>query len=118
MFEAEPCGRSRYVIGGNCVALALVALSVWTGCAAELERDALDYEAVRGVAAVDAGSGDGGQSCDIQRVFSLSCAGLGCHGPSLSAGGLDLESPGADARMLNVAPTRQHITDGTEANCL
>ena len=46
---------------------------------------------------------DGGTvSKDVETVFEVSCATLGCHNDVTPASGLDLLSPGVDSRVVDV----------------
>jgi hypothetical protein len=96
--------------------LLATSSALLTGCpsGAELEGDPDRF---------DQGSGSCEQ-CDVQATLKEACLSAGCHGkntdPTLVAGDLDLESPGLEARLLDVpAWSRKdsEIFDGTAANC-
>jgi hypothetical protein len=50
-------------------------------------------------------------------VLTVSCSAFGCHSANTPAANLDLESPGVQARLINVPATHMHILDGSQANC-
>ena len=98
--------------------LGTVGLLGLAGCPASLEDPS------RFDVGVTAGNGAGGGSAGggmtdpalavdtacLYAVFSKSCATVGCHKAITPQGGLDLESPGANARLINIAATHKDAT--------
>jgi hypothetical protein len=49
-------------------------------------------------------------SCDVEEVLLRSCGRAGCHNPTSNVAGLDLRTPGATARLIDVPATYEDIT--------
>lgn len=88
--------------------LGTVGLLGLAGCPASLEDPG------RFDVGVTAGAGGGmtdpafavDTTC-LYSVFAKSCATVGCHKAIGAQAGLDLESPGANARLINIAATHK-----------
>lgn len=98
---------SRCALCVACVVFAAI------GCAGDLDPAQFPSSGSGGgsggsVSNGSGGSGAGGgssQVCDAPTiVFAAKCSQPGCHASSASAAGLDLESPGFAARLLNKTP--------------
>ncbi len=93
--------------------LIAVAATTLTGCpvAADLaDPDRFDL--------ADAGPKGDGLSCNIKGVLNKSCWGIGCHGSDTPAAQLDMQSAGAESRLIDVVASHEDILDNTTANCL
>jgi hypothetical protein len=55
--------------------------------------------------------------CDIGTVLTNSCFGIGCHGANTPAAQLDMESPGVEARLVDVPASHADILDGSDSQC-
>ena len=56
------------------------------------------------------GTGGMQPSCDVEAVLRTSCGRVGCHRPDFLVAGLDLYTPGVQARLIDVPATYADIT--------
>jgi hypothetical protein len=108
-------GWQRALLAGFGV-LGTVGLLGLAGCPASLEDPGrFDVGVTAGAGGGSAGGGmtDPALAVDttcLYAVFTKSCATVGCHKAITPQGGLDLESPGANARLINIAATHKDAT--------
>src|SRR5262245_60645967 len=89
---------------GSSTGLAIVSGGfVLGGCSAPAEDPAPGPGGGSGgTGGAGSGGTGGGVSCDITTLMTKSCWGIGCHGSMTPAADLDMQSPGVEARLLNV----------------
>jgi len=101
-----------FFAAASTTALALAGVSFTVGgCAADLQKDPSEYTNV-----VEEGGG-AQLPCNLNMLMTQSCWGIGCHGSNTPAAGLDMESPGVEARLLNQPATHRDILNGSQVNC-
>jgi hypothetical protein len=47
--------------------------------------------------------------CDLEALLVRACWGIGCHGNNTPGANLDLQTPGVQARLVDVPATHLHI---------
>ena len=63
-----------------------------------------------GTGGIVSGAGGDGPTCDVEEVLRTSCGRVGCHDATWMTAGLDLATPGVQARLIDVPATHADIT--------
>jgi hypothetical protein len=110
--QSRNFSRLRLLFLAGTVAAASLTGSTFalSGCAANLEEPDKYDIVINGETT--------GLPCDWNKLMTKSCWGIGCHGSDTPAAMLDLQTAGAESRVLDVAASHADILDGSDVNCM